>query len=75
MDTHKLVRADGTPAKIGDIYITNRLESYELTGGRPPQHPASTGRVYVREAYVREAKDGFTREFFPSVIGLKWEKI
>lgn len=68
MDTHKLVRADGTPATIGDIFITNRLESYELTGGRPPQHPGSTGRVWVREA-----NGGFNREFFPSVIGLKWE--
>jgi hypothetical protein len=70
MDTHKLVRADGTPATIGDFYITNRLESFELTGGRPPQHPASTGRVWVREV-----NGGFNREFFPSVIGLKWEEI
>lgn len=70
METHKLVRADGTPATIGDIFITNRLESYELTGGRPPQHPASTGRVWVRAA-----KDAPTIEFFPSVIGLKWEAL
>jgi hypothetical protein len=68
-DNQKLVRNDGTPASVGDIYITNRLESYELTGGRPPQHAGSTGRVYVREE-----KDAMTREFFPSVIGLRWEK-
>ena len=68
METHKLVRNDGTPAKIGHIYITNRLESFELVGGRPPQHPGSTGRVWVREA-----NGGLNREFFPSVIGLKWE--
>jgi hypothetical protein len=70
MDTHKLVRADGSPATIGDIYLTNRLESFELVGGRPPQHPASTGRVWVKVA-----KDAVTIEFFPSVIGLKWEAI
>lgn len=70
MDTHKLVRADGSPATIGDIYLTNRLESFELVGGRPPQHPASTGRVWVKVA-----KDAVTIEFFPSVIGLKWEEI
>ena len=68
METHKLVRNDGTPAKIGHIYITNRLESFELVGGRPPQHPGSTGRVWVKVA-----KDAVTIEFCPSVIGLKWE--
>ena len=68
-NNQKLVRKDGTPAQIGDIYLTSRSESYELTGGRPPQHAASTGRVWVREA-----KNAPTREFFPSVIGLRWEK-
>ena len=70
METHKLLRADGTPARIGDIYLTNRLESYELTGGRPPQHPGSTGRVWVKES-----KEAPQIEFFPSVIGLKWEAL
>jgi hypothetical protein len=68
-DDYKLMRTDGNPAKIGHIYITNRLESFELVGGRPPQHAASTGRVWVKVA-----KDAVTLEFFPSVIGLRWEK-
>jgi hypothetical protein len=68
-DDYKLVRADGEPAKIGHIYITNRLESFELVGGRPPQHAASTGRVWVKVA-----TDALTLEFVPSVIGLRWEK-
>jgi hypothetical protein len=70
MDTHRLVRADGAPATIGDIYLTFRSESYQLTGGRPPQHPGSTGRVWVKAA-----KDAMEIEFFPSVIGLKWEAL
>jgi len=37
-----------------------------VMGGRPPQHGASTGRVWTID------DDGHRGEFFPSVVGARW---
>jgi len=36
-----------------------------IVGGRPPQHEASTGKVWTADG----------REYFPSVFDLKWRKV
>ena len=39
-----------------------------IVGGRPPQHDASTGRVWTIDA------EGHRREFFPIVVGARWAR-
>lgn len=41
-------------------------EGRSIVGGRPPQHSASTGRVWTVDA------DGLRGEFFPSVVNARW---
>jgi hypothetical protein len=61
--TWTLVREDShLPVEPGDTVFNFRGEAAVVTGGRPPQHQASTGRVWV---------DGGA-EYFPSVFGLVW---
>jgi len=57
-------------AVLGSSLTSFRGEPTTLMGGMPPHKPASTGRVWVKDA------DSFpnAREFFPSVFGLKWVK-
>jgi hypothetical protein len=57
------------PVRMGDKVESHRGEKYTVTGGQPPRHGGSTGRVYVTE---RAGKHGYTAEFYPSVIGCKW---
>ena len=38
-----------------------------VVGGRPPQHDASTGRVWTL------GDNGHRGEFFPSVVGARWD--
>lgn len=61
-DDWVLVYEDGREVNAGDE-IQTKNSTYTVIGGRPPLHRASTGRVYT--------KDG--REFFPSVLNLKWK--
>lgn len=42
---------------------------YELTGGRAPHKPGSTGKIWVRVASTHHEA-----EFYPFVCGLKWVK-
>lgn len=42
-------------------------EAYTVRGGDAPHKPSSTGRVYVTAV-----KDGFNRQFFPTVFKMKW---
>ncbi len=65
--TWRLVRQeDGQPVQLGERLATRTAREFKdgatLTGGRPPLHAASTGRVWV---------DG-CGEYFPSVFGLQW---
>jgi len=57
----------GEPVCTGDGVTTWRGDAYIVTGGAPPRHEGSTGRIYVRIA----GEDG-EREFFPSVFECKW---
>lgn len=41
-------------------------EGRSIVGGRPPQHAASTGRVWTVDT------DGRRGEFFPAVVGARW---
>jgi hypothetical protein len=64
-DNWKLVSKDGKPVNRGDKAISHRNEEYIITGGRPPLHMGSTGRVWVEGG----------GEYFPTVFDLKWEEV
>lgn len=66
----QLIDQTGKAAVIGEIYADFRGEPYQLLGIREPRHIASTGRVWVRAT-----QGGSSREFFPSVIGMKWVEV
>ena len=53
------------PVKVGDEVESSRGDTYTVTGGNPPAHAGSSGRVFVEA-------DGRSAEYFPSVIGAKW---
>lgn len=58
-----LVRQDtNLPVELGDTVYSFRGKASILTGGRPPQHVGSTGRVWVSGG----------GEYYPSVFGLTW---
>lgn len=57
----------GWPVRIGDVRESNRGETYVVTGGRPPLHLSSTGRIYVALGGAAP-----TTEFFPSVFNARW---
>lgn len=58
-----LVDQVGKPVRVGDKAQTFRGDPVTITGGRPPKHMGSTGRIW-----------GAFGEFFPSVCSMKWEK-
>lgn len=66
-DQWVLVDVEGCDVSLGQIFYTFRGEEVELTGGRPPHKPSSTGRIYVEPF-----GGGPTSEYFPSVCNLKW---
>lgn len=66
----KLIDTDGLPVRVGTVLTSSDDRSFKATGGRPPQHEASTGRV-SGEWLATEA----TGEYFPHVFNLKWIKI
>ena len=59
----KLVDEQGNEVRPGDMAVTFRGEPMAITGGRPPHHAGSTGRVYTNGA-----------EYYPGVFNLKWVK-
>ena len=66
----KLVDTDGLPVPVGTVLTSSDDRTFKATGGRPPQHEASTGRV-SGEWLATEA----TGEYFPHVFNLKWIRI
>lgn len=62
MKEWKLIDAQGNEFKFGDKAVSFRGESAVIAWGRPPQHAASTGRVYT----------DYGCGYFPSVFNLKW---
>ena len=64
-DNWKLVDKDGNIVHHGYKGTTHRGEEYVITGGRPPLHLGSTGRVWVEGG----------GEYFPTVFDLKWEEV
>lgn len=59
----------GQPVLEGARLAGARGEVYEITGGRPPHKPGSTGRVWVHGVGEGERS---TREYFPSVVDCAW---
>ena len=57
----QLVDDKNNPVSVGATLTSFRGDSATLTGGRPPQHAGSTGRVWTTAG-----------EYFPNVYGLKW---
>ena len=51
---------------VGAVRSSSKRE-FRVTGGKPPQHGGSTGRVHG--CWV---ESGEAREFFPSVFSCKW---
>jgi len=60
-----LIHEDGTFTEIDERITNFRGETHTLTGGCPPLHASSTGRVYTKEG----------GEFFPSVYNLRWVRL
>jgi hypothetical protein len=52
-----------TPAVVGETITNFRGEQRVLSGGRPPQHDASSGRVWLAHP---------NGEYFPNVFDMKW---
>lgn len=57
----------GDPICAGSERLAGKTGRVVVTGGEPPLHRGSTGRVRVVERL-----SGLTREYFPSVVGAEW---
>lgn len=69
----KLVDAvTGSTINVGAVRESGRGERYVVSGGEPPRHSASTGRVwcYLESEYGQPRATEY--EFFPGVLDLKW---
>jgi hypothetical protein len=65
----KLIDTDtGRALRIGDTVTTFRGERMTLDDMTPPQHPGSTGRVYLSEPDNPQRAQGY----FPGVINAKF---
>lgn len=60
----QLVNRAGRPVEEGQEIASSRGAWGVVTGGIPPRHEGSTGRVEV---------DGYL--FYPSVYGCRWERV
>lgn len=70
MTKWKLVDIEtGAEVKFGDLRKTFRDESVTVTGFQPPHKPESTGKVFVNYK-----DDGGPAQFYPSVIGCRYEE-
>lgn len=63
-----LVDSDGRPALRGATVQNAKGETFILTGGMPPRHASSSGRVYLRDARA----GALVGECYPGVIGHRW---
>ena len=72
--TFQLVGADGH-AVIAGSTVEDGEDSWILESATAPHKEASTGRVYVKLSNPKEGDYTGTREFFPSVVGLKFVEI
>jgi hypothetical protein len=63
----------GKEVNIGDEFLDSRGDTMRLTGGFPPRHSGSTGRVEVKQVSGEFASMGAV-EYFPSVIKAVWVK-
>jgi len=63
---------NATEVAPGDMLESSRGEKFQVANpvGQPPQHAASTGRIYVFE-YPNTHKS-WQRSYFPSVCECKW---
>lgn len=66
---YKLMK-DGKPVQIGQVAMDCDGVSYVVQNGTAPHKEGSTGRISVRQG-----TSTFVREFFPSVLEMKWVKI
>tara|TARA_R110000751_G_scaffold67171_1_gene137102 strand:+ start:315 stop:962 length:648 start_codon:yes stop_codon:yes gene_type:complete len=68
-----LLDAAGQPVPVGAV-LTSATDSdhrsFKVSGGRPPHHDASTGRVYGE--WLDNDNSG---EYFPHVFDCKWLKV
>ena len=55
------------PVCVGQKARSFRGDIWTVRGGDAPHKPSSTGRVYVTAV-----KNGFNRQFFPTVFKMKW---
>ena len=65
-ENQALLDDSGQPVPIGGILVSN-ARFFKATGGIPPQHAASTGRVFGN--WVENDAPG---EYFPAVFDCKW---
>ena len=56
--------------KLGDQRKTSRGESFIVVGGAAPHKPGSTGKVDVAQD-----TESMATQFYPGVVGCKWERI
>lgn len=64
-----VVSATKAAVRRGDKLTTFRGEPVVITGGRSPDHPGSTGRVWC--VSPGRERDG-DREYFPGVVDCEW---
>lgn len=62
----------GTELVIGQAVIDFRGERSYFSGGCPPQHDGSTGRIYVAPTKRDAMKERNVRQYFPSVFNAEW---
>ena len=59
--------ATGAPVQIDVDKVVTQDGIFHITGGYPPAHAGSIGRIYLKKVGSNE-----TREFFPGVGKCKW---
>ena len=78
-----LLDAVGEPVTVGATLQTSRAaadpRSFKVTGGSPPHHAASSGRLYGEWTDSASGSEGeattTSGEYFPHVFDCKWVKV
>lgn len=69
---YKLVEANTVEViEVGMRRKTSRGEIVTVSGLQPPRYAGSNGRVYVVSYTADGPANGWTAEYYPSVIGAK----
>jgi len=63
-----LVDVDSVPVIRGATVETFRGDVFTVTGGMPPRHAGSSGRVYLRDPIEADR----VIEVYPGVVNLRW---